>query len=706
MKCRIEYFFLMLIIGLSISTLYLSHEINKRKPTPPKHKRTGLEHAHNEKHEFQEQHIREEQQTNETVPKVSEVLESTQKRMFVGKSLRESVVKPPVPKSAGANMCAVILACNRPNALAEALSSWSKQSGLPITISMDCESPESDQVVDEWIQKEPLWTKIDSFQRQKKEKFSEERIARHWVSSLARMFRRPECDYVIYAEEDHIVSGDFFDSAKKMVSAFDMCPTCWSMNMGCHRDCWGRRENNPSAVIRMESGNMGVIYTRKGFRKFMDSIDIFCDMRGNWDNNVHSMAALGHIKPHSLTFLHSRIHHLTTCRSSRTGVTHRTHCDWSRETADFFSKDRRVKGALTDRGVAPHGRGNRHYAKANAFMKQACLTAASGAVPETAASGAVPERTSVKHQTSSTLSGNIIRTLKTANVNYAAKTCSENNNCYGFERLSNSLYALKGKGSVLSGDHDVFQMGYESPCTTKISPEINILIPSSGRAVLCETLKSIQCHSSYLTHCPNGANVYISNGYDCDVSYKCIQKVEHLLDQVRKRGPVHASRQHQTIDFANMLHSVSSGPVILIDDDFVWCDSYVEHLEDAFRRPFNMAFIGQGSNGMLIKNVDDIRRLANYLLDHVAKSHVDVLMYQFAASQKTCIGRAEMRVSRHKGLRSSFENVKYEDDNFCGMPMFSKGSGNVFGVEWGPKTDNRWRMRDCDAGQTTQHTRE
>jgi hypothetical protein len=83
MKCRIEYFFLMLIIGLSISTLYLSHEIDKRKPTPPKHKRTGLEHAHSEKHEFQEKHIREEQQTNETVPKVSEVLESTQKRMFV-----------------------------------------------------------------------------------------------------------------------------------------------------------------------------------------------------------------------------------------------------------------------------------------------------------------------------------------------------------------------------------------------------------------------------------------------------------------------------------------------------------------------------------------------------------------------------------------------------------------------------------------------
>lgn len=296
-----------------------------------------------------------------------------------------SVVSIPNP-----SMCAVILACNRPDELSEALSSWSNQLGLPVTISMDCESPESDKIVDEWVQKQPLWRKIDSFQRDKKETFSEERIARHWVSSLARMFRRPECDYVIYAEEDQIVSGDFFDSAKTMVSAFDMCPTCWSMNMGCHRDCWGKRESNPSAVIRMESGNMGVIYTREGFRKFMDHIDIFCEMRGNWDNNVHSMAALGHIKPHSLTFLHSRIHHLSTCRSSRTGITHETYCDWSRETADFLSKDRRVKGSLIDRGVAPHGRGNKHYARANALMKQKCLIAASDIVPK---------HTSIKHQT-------------------------------------------------------------------------------------------------------------------------------------------------------------------------------------------------------------------------------------------------------------------------------------------------------------------
>ena len=136
-------------------------------------------------------------------------------------------------------VCVLILACDRPKELDIALTSWSKLSGLPVTISMDCESHESDVVVSDWLSKQPLWSKMDSFQRLIKEPSSEETITRHWVSALTIMFQRPECDYVIYAEEDHIVSDDFFDSAKTLISAFDTCPTCWSMNMGCHRDCWG-----------------------------------------------------------------------------------------------------------------------------------------------------------------------------------------------------------------------------------------------------------------------------------------------------------------------------------------------------------------------------------------------------------------------------------------------------------------------------------
>lgn len=46
MKCRIEYFFMLLSIGLTVSTLYLSHVI--RKPNAPV--RNGLEHARTEKH--------------------------------------------------------------------------------------------------------------------------------------------------------------------------------------------------------------------------------------------------------------------------------------------------------------------------------------------------------------------------------------------------------------------------------------------------------------------------------------------------------------------------------------------------------------------------------------------------------------------------------------------------------------------------------
>ena len=320
-------------------------------------------------------------QTLEPVPQRDThppLLETLQLETSV-QSINQSAISKPTNSLP---VCVLILACDRPKELNIALTSWSKLSGLPVTISMDCESHESDVVVADWLSKQPLWSKMDSFQRLIKEPPSEETITRHWVSALTIMFQRPECDYVIYAEEDHIVSDDFFDSAKTLISAFDMCPTCWSMNMGCHRDCWGKRENNPSAVIRMESGNMGVIYTREGFQTFMNHIDTFCDMLGNWDNNVHTMATIGHIKPHSLTFLQPRIHHLTTCHSSRTGVTHIKNCDWSKETADFFSKERRLHEPLVDRGVALFRPGAKTYARAPALTKQRCLAAASATVPE------------------------------------------------------------------------------------------------------------------------------------------------------------------------------------------------------------------------------------------------------------------------------------------------------------------------------------
>jgi len=84
-----------------------------------------------------------------------------------GKSLWEHATQPEEKKPN--NICGVVLACDRPKELSLALSSWSKFSGLPVTISMDCESPESDTVVDDWLSKQPLWSKIDSFQRSTKD---------------------------------------------------------------------------------------------------------------------------------------------------------------------------------------------------------------------------------------------------------------------------------------------------------------------------------------------------------------------------------------------------------------------------------------------------------------------------------------------------------------------------------------------------------
>ena len=206
---------------------------------------------------------------------------------------------------------------------------------------------------------------------------SDERLTRHWLSALSRMFLKPTCDYVIYAEDDQVVSSDFMEAAYSMIHSLDaLCPTCWSINMGCRGNCWGAIEEHPSAVIRMESGNTGVIFTKSGFQTLLKNVDTFCDMLGVWDNNVHTMAARGLIKPHALTYLHKRIHHLTTCVSSRTKAVFRDRtCNWTAEIKDWNNHHQETEfdGFLLDRGIAKFHPGNKQYYPADKTTKQRCL---------------------------------------------------------------------------------------------------------------------------------------------------------------------------------------------------------------------------------------------------------------------------------------------------------------------------------------------
>ena len=277
-------------------------------------------------------------------------------------------------------ICVLILACNRPRELNESLRTWSTVS-YPISVSLDCVHQETHQLAKEWKKSMPNLEVKPSFQFFHKEvgeqaKKTDERVTRHWLSAITKLFVKKQCTYVIFAEEDHIIAPNFQLSVENIIPAFISCPTCWSINMGCHKDCWGMRSSSPFDVCRMESGNMGVIYSKKIFLEFLDHIDIYCDMLGDWDINLGSMATLGYIRPHSLTYLLPRIHHLTTCRSSRTGITHRSNCNWANEISQFHAEAKVSNQNLTDLGIAKYNRRTGQYSKADAETKRRCIEAA------------------------------------------------------------------------------------------------------------------------------------------------------------------------------------------------------------------------------------------------------------------------------------------------------------------------------------------
>ena len=100
-----------------------------------------------------------------------------------------------------------------------------------MTVSLDCVHAETEAVIDKWSQKNPNIVKVSSFQRFHVEtgdqaRLTDERLTRHWLSANVRMFSESSCQYVIYAEDDQIISHDFQSAAEKLIRAFDMCPTC------------------------------------------------------------------------------------------------------------------------------------------------------------------------------------------------------------------------------------------------------------------------------------------------------------------------------------------------------------------------------------------------------------------------------------------------------------------------------------------------
>lgn len=280
----------------------------------------------------------------------------------------------------------IVLACNRPETLDLALETWANVDGIattPITVSTDCRHEQTEIVVQKWQASSALkhLRLVHSFQADiietgAQQSMTDERVTRHWLSAVNRIFANG-AEHVIYAEDDHIVTPDFLKSALRIIAAKDsLCPACFSINMGCRGDCWGRKSSDPLAVIRMESGNTGVIYERAKWKGFIAQIDTYCNMLGIWDINLHIMGALGKVSPLALTYLASRIHHLTTCYSSRTGIRRQNvNCDHRSEVDSFVASIGNHGTTLKDNGRAWFNVPSPNYPRADDTTRRRCLEA-------------------------------------------------------------------------------------------------------------------------------------------------------------------------------------------------------------------------------------------------------------------------------------------------------------------------------------------
>lgn len=226
-----------------------------------------------------------------------------------------------------------IIGCDRASqfnlALLSLANAYEKKTILADVIiyaSVDCNHQETIDMVLSWEKSASLpVVYVESFQMKTIEHSNkmDERVARHWLSSNNRLFDMGY-DNVIYLESDHVVTTDFFDAAAALIAfTDDYCPTCFMSNVGCHGDCHGN--NNPLSSNMNELAiyplqNIGVIYRRYGWERFIANIHLFCDILGDWDINMNTILTSGDIPdvdPRSPGYTIPRVFHTTTCYTSR-----------------------------------------------------------------------------------------------------------------------------------------------------------------------------------------------------------------------------------------------------------------------------------------------------------------------------------------------------------------------------------------------------
>lgn len=260
------------------------------------------------------------------------------------------------------DLAILILTCNRQLSLEALLSTLANADGISskaVYVSFDC-NPGPLLNLTLWSDRGLAIQRIDSHQRYIVETDTakarrDERVTRHWLHAVNTVLLQH--DYVLYLEDDHLVHPSIlYDAEALLLMQPTLCPTCFAVQLGCHRDCWGMASATTTAadVARMEPGNMGVVYYRNTWKWFMQYVEEYCSIYGSWDVNLHHVLSIHTQHQHALTFLKSRVVHNSACGSDRNTVG-RAGCDdvvLQQDRMRLVTQNMSMYPILSDHGIA------------------------------------------------------------------------------------------------------------------------------------------------------------------------------------------------------------------------------------------------------------------------------------------------------------------------------------------------------------------
>lgn len=260
------------------------------------------------------------------------------------------------------DLAVLILACNRQAAVEYALLSLSKayySKQTSVYISIDCMpgvrvEPQNNEV---YFKSLTFWNSKQRFKKEKEEIAwrKDEKVTRHWIEAVTKVLKLHT--HVLYLEEDHIVHPSILADAFVLLDYQAVkCPTCFSVQMGCHGDCWGMKSPHSNHIVRMEPGNMGVVYSQTKWLWFLKNyLHELCTYYGSWDVLMHHVLFKSKNFMHSLTYLNPRVLHHNLCSSDRTSD--ELHCNINQlkvVSEEFTSRDIGLRDwdGLIDNGIA------------------------------------------------------------------------------------------------------------------------------------------------------------------------------------------------------------------------------------------------------------------------------------------------------------------------------------------------------------------